>query len=333
MEKRKLIGSEIEVSEIGFGGWGIGGTTKGATSYGHVSEKNALSALQRAYERGITFYDTSNIYGAGRSEKRIGKALSHNRDKIVISTKLGLTSYTQKLTFEKSGVFKAVEASLKRLRTTYIDILHLHEVDIKEIERSKELEDILLSLIQKGYTKAISISLKHPDHCLIPSIQQKFPSFQVNFSALDMRLIRNGYLESKASKNIGLVARTPLCFGFLAENFHKDIKFKSNDHRSQWSQKHIHHWIDGANLILSKLGLLDENNSKQRIGLALKFCMSFAGVSSVIPGMITAKQVDENIDAFEASIIEDFQIDAAINAFVEWDKKLKFYSKQKSFKN
>ena len=126
-----------------------------------------------------------------------------------------------------------------------------------------------MGVLKKGKVRSLAISVGHPDEALNPQIKQCFDAVQVNFSMLDMRIIENGFLSSKP-QNVGVVARTPLNFGFLASNFPVTVKFDERDHRSNWSRERITGWIQGANKILAKAGLenLDETN---RVAYALRF--------------------------------------------------------------
>ena len=115
MQQRKLGTSGFDASELGFGTWGLSGT-----SYGPVDDNESIRALNRAFELGITLYDTSDLYGNGHSEAILGKALSHVRPKIIIATKGGLlphTGFDMPMDFSIGYLRKALEASLKRLNT------------------------------------------------------------------------------------------------------------------------------------------------------------------------------------------------------------------------
>ena len=105
MKYRLLGDTQIEVSEIGFGAWGIGGDTKGAFAYGPTDDKVSELALLKAYDQGITFYDTAPLYGYGHSEELIGSALKNVREKIVLATKVG--AVTEYLNQDNSTLIEA----------------------------------------------------------------------------------------------------------------------------------------------------------------------------------------------------------------------------------
>src|ERR1700687_5599671 len=114
------------VSVIGFGAWGIGGRTVGATSYGETDAAESSRALYEAFDRGINFYDTANVYGDGRSEELIGNCFKNRRHEVVIATKAGITSSFRGYDFSYSALRASLEASLRRLQTDYVDLFQLH---------------------------------------------------------------------------------------------------------------------------------------------------------------------------------------------------------------
>ena len=126
MKYRPLGKTGLIVSEIGFGAWGIGGRTVGTTSYGDTDDAMSLAALRRARECGISFFDTSAAYGNGHSEELIGQAFEGSRTSIVIATKAGYDSWDRPPDFSPAAITVSAEASLRRLRTDYIDLLQLH---------------------------------------------------------------------------------------------------------------------------------------------------------------------------------------------------------------
>ena len=127
MKHNKLGKTNIYISEIGFGSWGIGGLTPGNSSYGKTDDKVSSRSLLSAFEHGINFYDTSNIYGEGNSEVLLGKTFNKVRDKVIIATKCGMVNSTGLQDFTINELDKSVNASLKRLQSDYIDLIQLHD--------------------------------------------------------------------------------------------------------------------------------------------------------------------------------------------------------------
>src|SRR5882724_10158294 len=126
MKYRQLGATGLQVSEIGFGTWGIGGRTEGETSYGDTDDGASRDALGAALDRGVTFFDTSNVYGDGHSETLIGEALGPRRNQVVLATKAGFVGYQVPADFSPANLRASLFGSLRRLRTDVVDLLQLH---------------------------------------------------------------------------------------------------------------------------------------------------------------------------------------------------------------
>ena len=133
MKYRNFGSTGLKVSEIGFGGWGIGGNNNNAKAYGPTNNQESILALKTAFDKGINFFDTSPLYGFGQSEILIGQTFKSNRDKVIIVTKVGYTDYLGNQNFSTKYIKKSLEDSLKRLETDYVDIFQLHDLPIEFI--------------------------------------------------------------------------------------------------------------------------------------------------------------------------------------------------------
>lgn len=157
MEKRRIGRLGIEVSAMGLGCWAIGGQfyfEGKPDGYGQVDDEESIRAIQQALDLGINFFDTSDAYGVGHSEKLIGRALAGRRDQAVIATKFGYfgsqdTKTLHGVNLSPDYIERACDASLKRLNTDYIDLylLHVWEVSISELN---SIGDTLDRLVAKG---------------------------------------------------------------------------------------------------------------------------------------------------------------------------------------
>jgi aryl-alcohol dehydrogenase-like predicted oxidoreductase len=293
MKYRRLGRSGIEISEIGFGAWGIGGATDGLTSYGATDDEVSLAALRRALDLGITFFDTSNVYGYGRSETLIGRAFRGARDRVVIATKAGFSRWNQDLDFSPASIARSCEESLQRLQTDYVDVLQLHNPNPDQIDRDNVVAT-LDRLVQQGKTRAWGLSMRAPADALkvLQSIEPAV--LQVNLNMLDVRAVECGLLEAAQARGIGIIARTPLCFGFLSGTIRPDTIFPPGDHRLGWPHSQIEVWCNGATEVLAAV---PQPSGSTATHAALRFCLSFPAVSAVVPGMIRPAEVDENADA------------------------------------
>lgn len=289
MKYRKLGNTGIEVSEIGFGTWGLGGN-----SYGTVDDDVSKAALRFAFDSGITFYDTSDLYGNGHSEEVLGDALHDVRDKIIISTKVGLlphTGFEMPCDFSPSHIRQGLEASLRRLRSKYIDIYLLHSPTIAMLRDDSAIVATLQTLKEVGKIRAYGISARSPDDCLALIQEFDFKVVQVNFNMIDQRAIDNGLFDLAFEKRVGIIVRTPLCFGYLTGKLHGNEKFEGIDHRANWPVEQLQRWAKAPDLF----SFLNQGKNRTPAQLALRFCLDYKSVSTVIPGMMNRNEVKENI--------------------------------------
>jgi len=292
MNYRELGRTGIVVSEIGFGAWGIGGWKPGQLSYGPLDEDTAFDTLQAALDHGVNFFDTSPLYGEGRSEELVGRAVSDCRDKVVIASKAGYKDFSSAHDCSADAIKESVDASLRRLGTDYIDLLQLHDPSIDMLKKQPDVKDCLDSLVDQGIIRAYGISVKNPQDAVEASVDLDYQVFQLNFNMLDTRAIESGLFDIASRLNLGIIVRTPLCFGFLSGDFKEDQTFAENDHRSRWSSKQIERWARGARKVLS---LAEEGGEPGSILAALRYCLSFSQVSTAIPGMMSRDQVAHNV--------------------------------------
>ncbi|HHT9135725.1 MAG TPA: aldo/keto reductase [Candidatus Wunengus sp. YC60] len=289
MKYRKLGNTGIEVSEIGFGTWGLGGN-----SYGTVDDNVSKAALRFAFDSGITFYDTSDLYGNGHSEEVLGDALHDVRDKIIISTKVGLlphTGFDMPCDFSPAYIRQGLDASLRRLRSDYIDIYLLHSPTIGMLREDSAIVATLQDLKEAGKIRAYGISARSPDDCLASIQEFDFKIVQVNFNMIDQRAIENGLFDLAFEKKIGVIARTPLCFGYLTGKLHGNEVFEGIDHRANWPVEQLQRWAKAPDLF----SFLNQGRNRTPTQLALRFCLDHKSASTVIPGMMNCNEVRENI--------------------------------------
>jgi aryl-alcohol dehydrogenase-like predicted oxidoreductase len=293
---RQLGRSGLSVSEVGFGAWGIGGSKDGAVAYGPTEDAQSLDALCAAFDAGINFYDTADLYGHGESERLIGKAFAGRRDKVVIASKVGMLDAAGTQDFSAARTEKALDATLQRLQTDYLDLYQLHSPPLAAL--TGELLQALEKLRSKGKVRALGISLKDPEDGDEALALHRFAAVQVNFNLLDQRLLDLGFAQRCAEKGVGVIGRTPLCFGFLTSKYAADEKFAPSDHRSRWSVEQRRVWASANELFH---GYRDAGETAAQF--AIRFCLSFDAMSSVIPGMLTREHVVENVGAVGAPLL------------------------------
>ncbi len=295
MKYRKLGSTEIEVSEIGYGTWGLGGN-----SYGPVDDQQSKKALKLAFEKGVNFYDTSNLYGNGHSEEILGEVFKDVRDKVIIASKGGTlphTGFYMPQDFSLKHLKKALEGSLRRLKTDYIDLYQLHSPKIEDVENNEGLIQTLESFQKEGKIQVYGISVRSPDDGKIAIEKYNFPVLQVNFNIIDHRVVENGLFKLAKEKNTGIIARTPLAFGYLTGKLDGNEQFQGIDHRANWPKGQLQRWAKAPGLF----SFLYEDKDRTPTQVALRFCLDYDVVSTVIPGMMNISEVKENIKAGEIS--------------------------------
>jgi aryl-alcohol dehydrogenase-like predicted oxidoreductase len=307
MNYRSLGRTGLKVSEIGFGAWGIGGRTDGHTSYGDTDDATSVAALRRAFELGITFFDTSSVYGYGRSESLIGEALGPARDKVVIATKAGYARWDQAPDFSPAAVTASLEASLRRLGTDYVDVLQLHNPGVQALS-DRPLVEALQGLVRNGRVRTWGASMRSPGEALLALQATSIPVLQVNLNMLDVRALDCGLMQAAEARGIGLIARTPLCFGFLSGAIREDTVFPPGDHRAGWPPAQTRRWIEGARDVLAAA----RASAGTPTQTALRFCLSFPQVSTVIPGMLTPAEAQENAEASTLGALSPGAVDAVL---------------------
>ena len=293
MNFRELGKTGIKVSEIGFGAWGIGGPSKNAPGYGEVDDNESIKALKYAYDNRINFFDTADLYGDGHSERIIAEALGRLRDKIIIASKGGTLPHTglyMPQDFSARHLTKALDQSLRRLKTDYIDLYQLHSPKIEDIEKNECIET-LKRFKKTGKISEFGVSVRSPLDAKYLIENYDVPFVQVNLNLIDQRLITDGVMKAAEEKKTGLIIRTPLVFGFLTGSLEKKTKFKENDHRSNYTKEQLTMWSNASKLFPF---LLKDKTGAQA---ALRYCLDFEAVTTVIPGMINVNEVKENLVA------------------------------------
>ena len=185
MQYRKLGNTGIEVSEIGFGTWGLGGD-----SYGSVNDNVAKQTLKKAFELGVTCYDTSDLYGNGHSEVLLGDVFKNCRERVIIATKGGMlphSGFYMPQDFSCKHLQKALEDSLKRIRTDYVDIYQLHSPTLADLENS-DLIPFLHEQVRVGKIRTFGVSVRSPADGVVAIEKYGFPVIEVNFNKFENKL-------------------------------------------------------------------------------------------------------------------------------------------------
>lgn len=294
MNYRTLGRTGLVVSEVGFGAWGIGGAHRGAVGYGRTDDNDSMQALRRAFDRGITFFDTADLYGFGHSERLIGAALKDLRDQVLIATKVGFLGPDGPQDFSPAHIRTSIDGSLRRLQTLYVDLYQLHNPPVGLLERDPAVGGTLDALVAEGKIRAWGVSVKSPADGLAFAKCFQPAAIQVNFNMVDQRAVSTGLFGLCATRGIGIIGRTPLCYGFLSAKYNPQTTFDALDHRARWPAEQRALWADAPRKLAP---VIDGSARSTPAQVAIRYCLSYPAVSTVIPGMLTAEQVEENAAA------------------------------------
>lgn len=289
MRYRRLGRTELQVSEVGFGAWGIGGNAHGH-SYGPTDNAESLRAVARAFDLGCTFFDTADVYGHGLSEKLLGQALAKHRQTCVIATKVGCDFYHGpfRKNFGPDYIRSALDKSLQRLRTDYVDLYQLHNPPLMMLERG-EYYEVLDDLKQRGKIRHYGVSVHDAYEGSMAVYTGKPDAVQVEYNLLRQEPREELFPEAR-DHDVGLIIRSPLCSGMLSGNYAADSAFDPSDVRASWPPGYLALQADVAD---SARFLVTERRSLAQT--ALRFVLDAPEISVVIPGIKTVAQVEENL--------------------------------------
>ena len=304
MKYRTLGRTNLKCSIMGFGCWGLGGV-----AYGPTSDKVSKKALDKAFDLGINFYDTSNLYGNkndGRSEKILGETFKKKRDKVILATKFGLMPHLgwhMPQSYDEKNLIKALDLSLQRLKTDYIDLMQLHSPSKNILENKEKMHKIFNFLHQKkkeGKIRYFGISVRNiNDGIFVVKNLKKFHTIQTNLNIIDQRALETGLLDLCKKNKVGVIARTPLVYGYLTGKFNENTNLSKNDHRKKWKKKQIKIWSSATKVFKH----LIEKKKQTLPQFCLQFSLSFKEIATTIPGMLNEKHVVENTKSIKFGIL------------------------------
>lgn len=307
MQKRILGKSGLEVSAIGLGCMGM------SFSYGPPKDKQEMiSLLRTSVERGVTFFDTAEVYGPYINEELVGEALAPLRDRVVIATKFGFNinpgndprgmSGTMPALNSRPEHIKAVaEASLKRLRTDVIDLFYQHRVD-----PDVPIEDVagaIKELIQEGKVKHFGLSEAGIETVRRAHAEQPVACVQNEYS-LWFRRPEEGLLQTLEELGIGLVPYSPLGKGFLTGKMDATTTFDSTDFRSSLP-RFTPEALKANQALVDLLGNIAAEKKATPAQIALAWLMAQKPWIVPIPGTTKLERLDENIGAVAIELSAD----------------------------
>ena len=297
MNYRRLGNTELEVSEVSFGTWVIGG------SWGQTDDSEALKGLQRAIDAGVNFFDTADVYGDGHSEELLAKATKGKEDDIYIDMKFcGAGDINDFRTDSEENVRKYCEGSLKRLQRERIDLYQIHCPPFEVLKDGRVFE-VLDKLQQEGKIRYYGVSVETVEEGLFCLTNPNVKALQVIFNIFRQKPLEQLLPQAKA-QGVGILARLPLASGLLTGKFKKDTTFAENDHRHfNRDGQHFNvgetfaglEFHKGVELSEQLAWIADGRGNMTRA--ALRWILDHDSVTCVIPGFKTVQQVEDNLQA------------------------------------
>jgi aryl-alcohol dehydrogenase-like predicted oxidoreductase len=294
MKYRKLGKSGIKVSEIGFGAWVIGLDWWGKK----IDDDDAIRMLKRAYDLGINFYETADMYGKGKSEKLIAHAFEGMRNEVIYSTKWGYDMYNAKQVGHNEIPQKhnpdyleyALQQSLERLQTNYIDVYSLHNPKMDAI-KNDNLFLSLDNLINNGRIKSHGIALGPAigweDEGVMAMEKRNITCLQTVYNILEQDPGRT-LLDNAKKYDVGIIVRVPDASGVLTGKVNEKTIFDKNDHRANRKKE----WIYEAIKKIEKMTPFLNTKGWDIFQLAIKFILSQKQVSVVLPTITDIEEIE-----------------------------------------
>jgi aryl-alcohol dehydrogenase-like predicted oxidoreductase len=298
MQKRKL--GNLEVSAIGLGCMGM------SFSYGPPKDKQEMTTLlHAAVERGVTFFDTAEVYGPYTNEELVGEALAPYRGKVVIATKFGFNLNLdgspgwQGLNSRPERIKQVAESSLKRLKVDAIDLFYQHRVDPNvPIE---ETAGAVKELIQAGKVKHFGMSEAAANTIRRAHAVQPVTAVQSEYSLWTRGPETNGVLATLEELGIGFVPYSPLGKGFLTGKIDADTKFHSTDFRNSVPRFDLENRKANQALV-DLLGKFAEQKKATPAQIALAWLLAKKSWIVPIPGTTKLHRLDENLGALNVEL-------------------------------
>jgi aryl-alcohol dehydrogenase-like predicted oxidoreductase len=309
MKYRKLGKSDIKVSEIGFGAWAIALDWWGGKK---IDDQDAIKMLKRAYDLGINFYETADIYGNGKSEKLISQAFKGmNREELVYSTKWGYDIYSSKQVGHNEIPQKhdtdflqyALQKSMDRLQTDYIDVYSLHNPKMGAIQNDslfQSLDSLTLDGKIRSYGVALGPAIGWIEEGLLATRTRNITCLQTVYNILEQDPGR-AFFDAAHQNEVGIIVRVPDASGILTGKVKADTAFDKNDHRGNRKRE----WILEALQKVEKMRNIAESKGLNISELAFKFILSRREISVVLPTVLDIAEIETIADMSDGNYLDE----------------------------
>ena len=307
MHYRKLGTTEAQLSEIGFGAWGIGGK-----QWQGGRDDESIRALQRAFELGINLVDTALAYGDGHSERLVGQAVNQSFHRIYVATKIppknriwpASASIPISEVFPYKYIVQCTEESLRNLKVEQIYLQQFHvwtDAWVHTEEWRRAIEDLRNSGKVRFF--GVSVSEHDPDSALEVVKTGWINSVQVIYNIFDQSAERNLFPLCEKEK-VGVLARVPLDEGGLTGQINESTQFEPGDFRDHYfrgdRKRQVREHVEAIERDLQEIG-----TPGTLAGIAIRFCLSNHAITSVIPGMRRVATADDNCRAASAGMLDE----------------------------
>ncbi|WP_208245190.1 aldo/keto reductase (plasmid) [Rhizobium sp. T1470] len=295
--KKRQLGQGLEVSALGFGCMGLN------FSYGHaLGNDESIKLIRDAVDRGVTFFDTAEVYGPFTNEEIVGEALRPVRERVVIATKFGFNIQDGKMAGVNSRpehIKQVAEASLKRLGVDVIDLFYQHRVD-----PSVPIEDVagaVKELITEGKVKHFGLSEPGAQTVRKAQVVQPITALQNEYSLWTRGPETNGILQACEELGIGLVAYSPLGKGFLTGAMGKDSKIAENDFR-KILPRFAPEAMEKNQAVINLIRRVADEKKATPAQIALAWLLAQKPWIVPIPGTTKLHRLEENLAAVEVGL-------------------------------
>jgi aryl-alcohol dehydrogenase-like predicted oxidoreductase len=293
---RRFGDTDLTCSELGFGTWALG-----STWWGKITRGEGVNLIERALELGITFFDTGDVYGSGANEEIVGNALAGvPRERVQISTKFGYAieggrqehaQGERPQDWSPAHARSALEASLRRLGTDFVDLYQLHNPRMDAIERDElfaELEGLREEGKLRHYGVALGPAIGWREEGLRAIEKHRITSVQTVYNVLEQDPGRD-LLAAAERRGIGVLARVPTSSGLLEDKYTPETTFPPHDHRSHRPREWL---VDGLQKV-ERLRFLCEEHGISMAQAALKFIFAQRAIACVLPTVTTVEELEE----------------------------------------
>ncbi|MBZ9683532.1 MULTISPECIES: aldo/keto reductase [unclassified Mesorhizobium] len=306
MQSRKFGRTGRSVSEIGFGSWAIG------AAWGEVNDDDAVAALHAALDAGVTFIDTADVYGDGRSEKLIARVMKERGgERPFIATKAGKRLPSQTVEgFSQKNLTDWVDRSLGYLEADTLDLVQLH-CPLTDLYYHPEVFERLDRLVEQGKIRNYGVSVERVEEALKAMQYPGVVSVQIIFNAFRQRPAELFFDQAKKN-DVAVIARVPLASGLLSGKFKADTKFETTDHRLFNRNGEAFDVGETFSGVPYEVGLAAVEKIRPLVSgdttmakFALRWILMFDAVSVVIPGARNATQARSNAEAADLPPLSD----------------------------